>query len=246
METQERHFESSLVFWAWCEVGAVQRLLLLCTGFCHPCSCSAASVLCGFCKVPASACTAPARKGENHSWHLWKGCSVCLLVLDGSFETWVKTSRGSLLEDRDSQFFLSVMEIWEEEHVPFFWGVCAAGWLSKTNWQALVFLGRKGASRRAFGLLLVGIPMPMDWKQPWLWGSRVYGVRSPCAGSEGGLCCWVSFRRALESQDGVWPLLQIQVTRGSMWERDTEGWCFLGLGTVRGGNGKGPGMWPSV
>lgn len=72
-----------------------------------------------------------------------------------------------------------------------------------------------------------------------LWGE------SPCAGSAGGLCCWVSYRRAVENQGGVWPPLQIQVTGG---------WCVGGTlrdvlwdsGVTIRGNGKGPGMWQSV
>lgn len=60
----------------------------------------------------------------------------------------------------------------------------------KTNWAALVLSGEERSLMQSF------------WAPPGrnshacgvkeLWGCRVYGVRSPCAGSEGGLCWWVS------------------------------------------------------
>lgn len=46
---------------------------------------------------------------------LLKDDGVCLVVLDGSFETWLKKSTGSLSEEGDLQFFLAVMEKLERE-----------------------------------------------------------------------------------------------------------------------------------
>lgn len=78
------------------------------------------------------------------------------------------------------------------------------------------FSGGEGASREAFGHLLVGIYVPVQWKRPWLWGCRVCGVESPCAGSEGVPAVGSPTGRVLESQDDVWLPVQTQVTRGSV------------------------------
>lgn len=177
MEAEERHFESSLVFWAWCEVGAIQRLLFLCTGFCHHCSCPAASVLCGPSKFPVTACTAPVRNSENHSWQLWKVCRVCLLVLDGSFETWVKTSTGSLLEGRDSQFSC----LWWKSGKRSMWassGVC----VPQGDWAKQI-----GKSLFSWGEKELWLPPGRNWQAYELKVALALGLQGLWGGEP---LCW--------------------------------------------------------
>ena len=71
---------------------------------------------------------------------------MVFVVLDGSFETRLKKSTGSLFEEGDLQIFLAMMEYVERE-ASLLPQACVCHRLteSEINWQNPLFLGREGA-----------------------------------------------------------------------------------------------------
>lgn len=91
----------------------------------------------------------------------------------------------------------------KEEHVFFFRGVCATGWLSKTSWPTLVLSGEERSLTQSFWA------PPVNWKQPWSGAAGFVGWAAPVLGVKAFLTWLILF----QSHRCVW----LYVKEGVFW-----------------------------